>query len=225
MPHEPDKSIGAEETFARDVDDPRRGPPRAAAAVPSAPPPGCAPAGLAGRTVAIKVRFADFTTITRSRTLPRAHRRRRRRLRHRPRALRGARPGPGPAPAGRRPGRGAGRVRVRARTSCCSASAAQGRREAEQAADRAAPGSAAARCGRPAWSATVRPADKPARGQPVRSDGQPSSAPPRRGRPDRERSTGDDPGKPSERHVLHGSESGFHRRRSCAYPVSATTTA
>ena len=32
-PHEPDKSIGAEETFARDVDDPDGRPPRAAAAV------------------------------------------------------------------------------------------------------------------------------------------------------------------------------------------------
>ena len=33
VPHEPDKSIGAEETFARDVDDPDGRPPRAAAAV------------------------------------------------------------------------------------------------------------------------------------------------------------------------------------------------
>jgi DNA polymerase IV len=68
VPHEPDKSIGAEETFARDVDDPDlvrrellRLSERTAARLRSA--------GLAGRTVSLKVRFADFTTITRSRTL------------------------------------------------------------------------------------------------------------------------------------------------------------
>jgi DNA polymerase-4 len=68
VPHEPDKSIGAEETFDRDVDDPAvvlrellRLCERTAARLRSA--------GLAGRTVSIKVRFADFTTITRSRTL------------------------------------------------------------------------------------------------------------------------------------------------------------
>jgi DNA polymerase-4 len=66
--HEPDKSIGAEETFARDVDDPvtvrrelLRLSERTAGRLRSA--------GLAGRTVSIKVRFADFTTITRSRTM------------------------------------------------------------------------------------------------------------------------------------------------------------
>jgi DNA polymerase-4 len=66
--HEPDKSIGAEETFARDVDDPvtvrrelLRLSERTAGRLRSA--------GLAGRTVSIKVRFADFTTITRSKTL------------------------------------------------------------------------------------------------------------------------------------------------------------
>ena len=71
VPHEPDKSIGAEETFARDVDDPDvvrrellRLAERTAARLRSA--------GLAGRTVSVKIRFADFTTITRSRTLPEA---------------------------------------------------------------------------------------------------------------------------------------------------------
>jgi DNA polymerase-4 len=71
VPHEPDKSIGAEETFARDVDDPEvvlrellRLCERTAARLRAA--------GLAGRTVSIKVRFADFTTITRARTLPEA---------------------------------------------------------------------------------------------------------------------------------------------------------
>jgi DNA polymerase-4 len=69
-PHEPDKSIGNEETFSHDVDDPEvigahllalsdqvAGRLRAA--------------GYVGRTVSIKVRFADFSTITRSRTLSR----------------------------------------------------------------------------------------------------------------------------------------------------------
>ncbi len=66
---EPDKSIGAEETFPTDVDDPAvvlrellRLSERTAARLRSA--------GHAGRTVSIKVRFADFSTITRSRTLP-----------------------------------------------------------------------------------------------------------------------------------------------------------
>ncbi len=71
VPHEPDKSIGAEETFARDVDDPDvvrrellRLAERTAGRLRSA--------GLAGRTISIKIRFADFTTITRARTLPEA---------------------------------------------------------------------------------------------------------------------------------------------------------
>jgi len=71
VPHEPDKSIGAEETFARDVDDPEvvlrellRLSEKTAARLRSG--------GMAGRTVSLKVRFADFTTITRSRTLPEA---------------------------------------------------------------------------------------------------------------------------------------------------------
>ncbi|HYN75477.1 MAG TPA: DNA polymerase IV, partial [Candidatus Limnocylindria bacterium] len=69
--HEPDRSIGAEETFATDIDDPEiihreilRLSERVAARLRSA--------GYAGRTIALKVRFADFTTITRSRTLPEA---------------------------------------------------------------------------------------------------------------------------------------------------------
>jgi DNA polymerase-4 len=67
-PNEPERSIGAEETFARDVDDvtiihrellrlSERGAARLRAT------------GQVGRTVSIKVRFADFRTITRSRTL------------------------------------------------------------------------------------------------------------------------------------------------------------
>ncbi len=68
VPDSPEKSIGNEETFARDIDDPvligaelLRLAEKVAARARAR--------GLAGRTVAIKIRFADFTTITRSRTL------------------------------------------------------------------------------------------------------------------------------------------------------------
>jgi DNA polymerase-4 len=63
-----EKSIGADETFAHDIDDPvrihrelLRLADRTAARARSA--------GMAGRTVSIKVRFSDFTTITRAKTL------------------------------------------------------------------------------------------------------------------------------------------------------------
>ena len=63
-----EKSIGADETFEYDIDDPReihrhllKLSDRVAARLRAA--------GLTGRTVSIKVRFADFTTITRARTL------------------------------------------------------------------------------------------------------------------------------------------------------------
>ena len=68
VPHEPDKSIGAEETFATDVDDPdlvRRELLRLAERTATR----LRATGQLGRTVSIKVRFADFTTITRARTL------------------------------------------------------------------------------------------------------------------------------------------------------------
>ena len=68
VPDEPDRSTGAEETFGTDVDDPevlRREllhlAERTAGRLRST--------GHLARTVSIKVRFADFTTITRSRTL------------------------------------------------------------------------------------------------------------------------------------------------------------
>ena len=68
VPHEPDKSIGAENTFSTDVDDPvviarelLRLSERTAARLRAS--------SQVGRTISIKVRFADFTTITRSRTL------------------------------------------------------------------------------------------------------------------------------------------------------------
>jgi DNA polymerase-4 len=68
VPDEPEKSTGAEETFGTDVDDPAvihrellRLAERTAGRLRSA--------GHLARTVSIKVRFADFATITRSRTL------------------------------------------------------------------------------------------------------------------------------------------------------------
>ena len=68
VPYEPDRSIGAEETFDHDVDDPQlvlrellRLSERTAARLRAG--------GMAGRTISLKVRFADFTTITRAKTL------------------------------------------------------------------------------------------------------------------------------------------------------------
>jgi DNA polymerase-4 len=63
-----ERSIGADETFSFDVDDPAyihrellKLSDRTAARVRAA--------GMVGRTISIKVRFSDFTTITRSKTL------------------------------------------------------------------------------------------------------------------------------------------------------------
>ena len=70
-PDEPDKSMGADETFGRDTDDREvilREVLRLSAKVTSR----MRTARVAGRTVTLKVRFADFTTITRSKTLPEA---------------------------------------------------------------------------------------------------------------------------------------------------------
>ena len=71
VPHEPDKSVGAEHTFSTDVDDPAviarellRLSERTAARLRAS--------AQVGRTVSIKVRFADFTTITRAKTLKEA---------------------------------------------------------------------------------------------------------------------------------------------------------
>ncbi|QFY08362.1 DNA polymerase IV [Nonomuraea phyllanthi] len=66
--HVPDKSIGNEETFAADVDDPeviRRELLRLSERVAARMRKG----GHVGRTVSVKLRRADFTTINRSRTL------------------------------------------------------------------------------------------------------------------------------------------------------------
>jgi len=69
VPHEPEKSVGAEETFGADVDDPKvvrrellRLSERTAARLRAQ--------GVVGRTVSVKIRFADFSTITRAKTLP-----------------------------------------------------------------------------------------------------------------------------------------------------------
>jgi DNA polymerase IV len=65
---EPDKSMGADETFGRDTDDQSvvlREVLRLSAKVAGR----MRTAQVAGRTVTLKVRFADFTTITRSKTL------------------------------------------------------------------------------------------------------------------------------------------------------------
>jgi DNA polymerase-4 len=68
VPDEPDRSIGAEETFDRDVDDDTvirrellRLSERCAARLRKS--------GQVARTVSIKARYADFTTVTRSRTI------------------------------------------------------------------------------------------------------------------------------------------------------------
>lgn len=67
-PHEPAKSMGANETFARDTDD-REFVVRELLRLSSRVGGRMRSAGVAGRTVTLTVRFADFTTITRSRTL------------------------------------------------------------------------------------------------------------------------------------------------------------
>ncbi|QWC86743.1 DNA polymerase IV [Nocardioidaceae bacterium] len=66
--HAPDRSMGANETFGRDTDDAEvvlRELLRLSGRVGSR----MRTAGVVGRTVTLTVRFADFTTITRSRTL------------------------------------------------------------------------------------------------------------------------------------------------------------
>lgn len=68
VPSEPERSMGHEETFPADVDDPevvRRALLRLATRTGAR----LRAAGMAGRTVSLKVRFSDFTTLTRSKTL------------------------------------------------------------------------------------------------------------------------------------------------------------
>jgi DNA polymerase-4 len=68
VPHAPEKSVGAEETFASDIDDPElirrellRLSERTARSLRAS--------GCVARTVVVKLRLANFSTITRSRTL------------------------------------------------------------------------------------------------------------------------------------------------------------
>jgi DNA polymerase IV len=68
---EPDKSMGAQETFGRDTDD-REVILREMLKLTAKVTRRMRTAGVAGRTVSITVRFADFTTITRARTLSEA---------------------------------------------------------------------------------------------------------------------------------------------------------
>jgi DNA polymerase-4 len=68
---DPDKSMGAQETFGRDIDD-REVILREVLKLTAKVAGRMRVAGVAGRTVSITVRFADFTTITRSRTMPEA---------------------------------------------------------------------------------------------------------------------------------------------------------
>ncbi|WP_203335235.1 DNA polymerase IV [Nocardioides limicola] len=70
-PHAPERSTGADHTFAQDVDDAeviRRELLRLSAKVGRR----VRAVELSGRTVTLRVRFADFTTLTRSRTLAEA---------------------------------------------------------------------------------------------------------------------------------------------------------
>jgi DNA polymerase IV len=67
-PHTPDKSVGAEETFATDIGDPeviKRELLRLAGRTAR----GLRSSGYVAKTISVKLRRADFTTITRSRTL------------------------------------------------------------------------------------------------------------------------------------------------------------
>lgn len=68
-PDEPDRSMGAQETFGRDVSD-RETIVRELLRLSERVTRRMRAGGVAGRTVTITVRFTDFTTITRSRTLP-----------------------------------------------------------------------------------------------------------------------------------------------------------
>lgn len=70
-PYEPERSMGADETFARDIDD-RDVVVRELLRLSARVAGRMRSAEVAGRTVTLKVRFSDFTTITRSRTLAEA---------------------------------------------------------------------------------------------------------------------------------------------------------
>jgi DNA polymerase-4 len=67
--HDPDRSMGSDETFGRDVAD-REVISRELLRLSGRVTARMRRARVAGRTVALRVRYSDFTTITRSRTLP-----------------------------------------------------------------------------------------------------------------------------------------------------------
>ena len=69
VPDEPDRSIGAEETFEVDVDD-HAVIHRELLRLSEKTAGRLRASGQAGRTVSLKIRFADFSTVTRARTLP-----------------------------------------------------------------------------------------------------------------------------------------------------------
>jgi DNA polymerase IV len=68
VPHEAAKSVGSEETFVRDLDD-RDEILREVLRLSDRTAGRLRAKGLCGRTVTLKVRYANFTTITRSKTL------------------------------------------------------------------------------------------------------------------------------------------------------------
>ncbi|HYB46231.1 MAG TPA: DNA polymerase IV, partial [Streptosporangiaceae bacterium] len=68
-PRVPEKSIGAEETFAADIDDPDRIR-RELLKLSGRTAHGLRTGGYLARTVSVKLRLASFKTMTRSRTLP-----------------------------------------------------------------------------------------------------------------------------------------------------------
>ncbi|HEY6422543.1 MAG TPA: DNA polymerase IV [Pseudonocardiaceae bacterium] len=68
IPDVPEKSVGAEETFSHDLAD-RALLRRELLRLVERATAGLRGRGLSGRTVALKVRYPDFTTVTRSRTL------------------------------------------------------------------------------------------------------------------------------------------------------------
>ncbi|MFD0330953.1 DNA polymerase IV [Streptacidiphilus monticola] len=71
VPQRTERSLGHEHTFPADVDDPETVR-RTLLDLSAATAARLRAAGLAGRTVTLKLRFADLRTITRSRTLPEA---------------------------------------------------------------------------------------------------------------------------------------------------------
>ncbi len=68
-PHAREKSVGAEETFATDIDDPDRIR-RELLRLSGRTAQGLRAGGYVARTVSVKLRLASFKTLTRSRTLP-----------------------------------------------------------------------------------------------------------------------------------------------------------